>query len=135
MALSKCSVIAITNQKGGVGKTTTAMNLACALAVAGKRVLAIDSDPHGNLTQGLGLRVQDLVVALRDLIMDRHISTQSAIIQNGNGIDVIGASPLLAQTARWMVTQTNAELRLRQRIAGLRDRYDFIVIQAFSHQG
>jgi chromosome partitioning protein len=126
----KCHVIAIANQKGGVGKTTTAMNLACALAVAGRRVLAIDSDPHGNLTQGLGLPVQDLVTSLRDLIVDRGVSTESAIIRNGNGIDVIGANPTLAQAARWMVTQTNSELRLRQRIAGLRDRYDFIVIDS-----
>ena len=126
----KCHIIAITNQKGGVGKTTTAMNLACALAVAGRRVLAIDSDPHGNLTQGLGLPVQDLVVTLRDLIVDRAAATESAIISNTNGIDVIGANPGLAQAARWMVTQTNAELRLRQRIASLRDRYDFIVIDS-----
>jgi chromosome partitioning protein len=130
MGVQRCHVIAIANQKGGVGKTTTAMNLACALAVAGHRVLAIDSDPHGNLTQGLGLPVQDLVVTLRDLIVDRAVPTESAIIQNGNGIDVIGASPLLAQAARWMVTQTNSELRLRQRITGLRVRYDFIVIDS-----
>lgn len=130
MGLRKATVIAITNQKGGVGKTTTAMNLACGLAVAGKQVLAIDSDPHGNLTQGLGLPVQDLVVTLRDLIVDRAIPTESAIIQNRNGIDVIGANPSLAQAARWMVTQTNAELRLRQRIAGLRDRYDFIIVDS-----
>lgn len=125
-----CHVIAITNQKGGVGKTTTAMNLACALSVAGKRVLVIDCDPHGNLTQGLGLPIQSLTVSIRDLIVDRSIPTESAIIANGNGIDVIGANPQLAQAARWMVTQTNSELRLRQRIASLRIKYDFVIIDS-----
>jgi chromosome partitioning protein len=126
----KCHVIAITNQKGGVGKTTTAMNLACALAVAGHRVLAIDSDPHGNLTQGLGHHLESVTVTLKDLIVDRAASTESAILPTENGIDLIGANPQLAQAARWMVTQTNSELRLRQRIAGLRERYDFIVIDS-----
>ncbi len=61
--------------------------------------------------------------------MDRSIATESAILHNGNGIDIIGANPSLAQAARWMVTQTNAELRLRRkRLAGLRSRYDFILI-------
>jgi chromosome partitioning protein len=130
MSQGQCTVIAVTNQKGGVGKTTTAVNLACALSVAGKRVLAIDSDPHGNLTQGLGIPIQELTVTVRDLIMDRAVSTESAIIRNDNGVDVIGANPLLAQTARWMVTKTNAELRLRQRIVGLRESYDFVVIDS-----
>ena len=130
MGLSKSHVIAITNQKGGVGKTTTAMNLACALALSGRRVLAIDSDPHGNLTQGLGVPIQDLSVSLKDLITDRTIATESAIVSTSNGVDLIGSNPLLAQAARWMVTQTNSELRLRQRITALRERYDAVVIDS-----
>jgi chromosome partitioning protein len=130
MSAQRSHVIAITNQKGGVGKTTTTMNLACAFAIAGKRVLVIDSDPHGNLTQGLGVSVQSLAVSLRDLIVDRSVPTESAVIKTQCGIDLIGSNPLLAQAARWMVTQTNAEFRLKQRVTTLREQYDCIVIDS-----
>jgi len=130
MTLSKSHVIAVTNQKGGVGKTTTAMNLACALARGGRRVLAIDSDPHGNLTQGFGVPIHTLPVTLKDLITDRAVDTERAIVGTSSRVDLIGSNPLLAQAARWMVTQTNAELRLKQRIAELRGRYDVIVVDS-----
>jgi chromosome partitioning protein len=131
MQNTNCVAIAVANQKGGVGKTTTAMNLACALTIAGKRVLAIDSDPHGNLTQGLGFPVHELKISLSDLIEDRSVATQSAIHRSAaNGIDLVGASPRLAQTARWMVMHTNAELRLQQRIRELRSLYDFIIVDS-----
>ena len=130
MEFTKSVVIAVANQKGGVGKTTTAMNLACAFAARGLKTLAIDFDPHGNLTQGLGLPIQDLLVTAKDLIMERSISTQSAIVKTSNGVDLIGSNPLLAQAVRWMVTQTNSELRLKQRVQELRLHYPMIVIDS-----
>ena len=126
----KCPVIAITNQKGGVGKTTTAMNLAGAFAAIGKRVLAIDSDPHGNLTQGLGVSIRELTVGLKNLIEDRARPTHEAILKTSAGIDLIGSNPELVQVVRRVMHQTNGELRLRQRIAALRDSYDLIFIDS-----
>ena len=106
------------------------MNLACALAANGIKTLAIDCDPHGNLTQGMGIPIQDLLVTLKDLITDRAVSIESAIVPTSSGVDLIGSNPLLAQAARWMVTQTNAELRLKQRVTELRDRYQVIIIDS-----
>lgn len=128
--LRSCSVIAVTNQKGGVGKTTTAANLAAALAHIGYRTLAVDMDPHGNLTQGLGSAIDQLRVSIRDLIADRSVSSESAIHKTDSGCDLIGSNPLLAGVVRWMMTQTNSELRLKQRIDALRSSYEFIVIDS-----
>ena len=127
---SQAVVLAIANQKGGVGKTTTALNLAVGLKRLGKRVLAIDSDPHGNLTQGFGFPIQDLKVSLRDLIENRTGPSKEFILSTSSGVDLIPANPTLAKTARWMATQTNGELRLKQRIAELRTQYDFILIDS-----
>ena len=125
-----CSVIAVTNQKGGVGKTTTAANLAAAFAHIGYRTRAVDMDPHGNLTQGLGVAIDQLHVSIRDLIMDRSVSTENAIRKTDSGCDLIGSNTLLAGVVRWMMTQTNSELRLKQRIDALRASYDFIIIDS-----
>ncbi|HAR42682.1 MAG TPA: hypothetical protein DCS07_08665 [Bdellovibrionales bacterium] len=121
-------VIAVTNQKGGVGKTTTAMNLSVALSKQGHKVLSVDMDPHGNLTQGLGLSLGMLTVSIRDLIVERSVTSASAIHKTASGVDLIGANPNLAGIARWLLNQTNTELRLKQRVQELRAGYDFIVI-------
>jgi len=130
MKMNLAPVIAVANQKGGVGKTTTAMNLACAVAARGLKTLAIDCDPHGNLTQGFGIPIQDLLITVRELITDRSVVTESAIVRTQCGVDLIGANPLLAQAVRWMVSQTNAELRLRQRMQSLRENYQIIVMDS-----
>lgn len=110
----QCPIIAVTNQKGGCGKTTTAINLAKAFSMRGLKVLAIDFDPHGNLTQGFGIPIQNLQLSVKDIICDRSISVNEVILQTQSSVDLIGANPLLSGIARWIITQTNGELRLKQ---------------------
>ena len=129
MNASQSTILAVTNQKGGVGKTTTAVHLTSALATNGYRTLLVDMDPQGNASQALGFKLQDHRISVADLIWDKTIPTEQAICKRA-GLDVIVANPSLARVERGMVTLTNSELRLAQRLRGLRTIYDFIVIDS-----
>jgi chromosome partitioning protein len=120
-------IIGVTNQKGGVGKTTTTINLAQALAINGLKVLVVDLDPQGNATQGLGVHLESIGLSIGDLIRDRSLSAAS-VIYHGDGIDLIPATPLLSRVEREMVGLTNSELRLAHRLKEIRDRYSVILL-------
>ena len=121
--------IAIFNQKGGVGKTTTNINLAACLAVRGKKILVLDIDPQGNTTSGLGVSKQDTGLTTYDLLTDPDINTEDAIIPTTvEGLDLIPGSVQLAGAEVELVRLERRESRLKAALAPVKAKYDYIFI-------
>jgi chromosome partitioning protein len=121
-------VFAIANQKGGVGKTTTAINLAASLAANDIRVLVIDSDPQGNCTSGLGVTKDPEKPSLYHVLLG-DTPLKDAIRQTDfEGLHIITADKNLVGSNLEMVDVPNREFLLRERIAGVRELYEFIII-------
>ena len=121
--------IAIFNQKGGVGKTTTNINLGACLAMKGKKVLILHIDPQGNTTSGIGIKKKTLDYTVYDLLIDDNFDTRSAIIPTAiEGLDIIPASVDLAGAEIELVQIDGREKRLKNAIDKVRDSYDYIFI-------
>lgn len=121
-------VISIANQKGGVGKTTTAVNLSASLAVAKRTCLLIDCDPQGNATTGLGIDRSSLSKGIYELMLGP--ATEEEVVSKTSlaRLHLIGATSDLIGAEVEMVSLENKEFRLRERLAGMKDKYDYIFI-------
>ncbi|MDH4227417.1 MAG: ParA family protein [Deltaproteobacteria bacterium] len=120
-------VIAIGNQKGGCGKTTTSVNLSAALTILGKRVLLIDMDPQGNSSVTFGVNIEDLPVSISDILLDDALDFKYAIFKRGN-LHLSPSNPTLNYAEDRLRDMTGRVERLRRKIDTVRADYDYVII-------
>lgn len=138
--MSKCEVVAIANQKGGVGKTTTTFNLGVALVKNNKRVLLVDADPQGDLTTYMGWHNADNIPITLSTLMgrtmnDMEINADEAVLHHDEGVDLISANLELASIEVSLVNAMSREYTMRNSISGLKEKYDYILIDCMPSLG
>lgn len=121
-------IIAIANQKGGVGKTTSSVNLSACLALLGKRVLLVDIDPQGNATSGVGINKGDMDYCIYNILVEDLPAEKVCVSTEIDGLDIIPATIQLAGAEIELVPTISREIRLKRSLDGLRDKYDYIII-------
>jgi chromosome partitioning protein len=135
-----CKVIAVSNQKGGTGKTTSCVNLGIGLAKEGKRVLLIDADPQGSLSISLGYPEPDemeetLASVMMNIANDEEYNLENTLIHHDEGVDIMPSNIDLSAIEISMVNVMSRELILKQFISAIKDRYDYIIIDCMPSLG
>ena len=138
--MTNCKVIAICNQKGGVTKTTTTLNLGVGLALQGKKVFLIDADPQGDLTTSLGWPDNDnlavtLATMMENVIQDKPIDPQDAILRHAEGVDLVPANMELSGMEVALVGAMSREFTLKSYLETVKDAYDFVLIDCMPSLG
>lgn len=121
-------IIAIANQKGGVGKTTTSVSLSAAIGKLGKKVLVVDMDPQGNTTSGYGINKRSMDISSYNVLMGERRIQEGIIKTKFDGVSVLGASSALAGAELELVDRTNRTTMLKRSLTMIKDNYDYIFI-------